>query len=168
MGYRLFVMWLPTVRGLQAFGLTMRDFFAIDPGDQHCGYCVVNDWLPITGETVIPSVLFGIIEQALPHVEGLVIEEYRILDGPANQGTTGGTIEVIGVLKYLAVQRGKQVVMQQTGIKKPMKGWLLGHDIKSVIPRRLGELRVHAVDAELHAWHHILKDDNGEWRKQNV
>lgn len=144
---------------------------AIDPGAEHCGWCLAAyadsdyDDGPTSGGVLSPAEMYGFVWEATgmtgydPKVDEIVIEEYRVLSDSANRYGTLETIEVIGVIKYLAQQANIPVIMQQTGIKKPTKGKLLGNGVKSVVPRTLGELRNHAVDAELHAWHRI-------WRRQ--
>jgi Holliday junction resolvasome RuvABC endonuclease subunit len=142
------------------------DFLSIDPGSQHCGWCLAErpGSGPVTGGVLPPDVFFEFIEEVLSDqkVVELVVEEYRVLSVAANAYSTLGTVEVIGVLRFLAARFKVPMVMQPPGIKKPTKGRLLGHGVKSVIARNFGPLRNHATDAELHAYHRLWQAGDNE------
>lgn len=63
------------------------------------------------------------------------------------------TSQMIGALKWIALQHSVQVVEQPAGDKKPIRAQLRGRGIKQ---RGSG---VHARDAELHLLGFILKNN---------
>ncbi len=97
---------------------------AIDPGEKHCG---VSIWYGerMTGayEAETPGHLIISVRQwvATGAVDELVVEEYRLYPwaSDAQAFTQIKTIEVIGVLRYLAAEDGVPMVEQGAAIKKP-------------------------------------------------
>ena len=99
----------------------MRDFLAIDPGDVHNGVayftCLDRRLIRHWTRDLKRDTLFGLVETAV--VDGFVIEEFRLYPELAReQGYSDfPTVEVIGVVKYLARKRDLPCVVQGASIK---------------------------------------------------
>lgn len=109
-----------------------------------------------------------IVDWLLDGIDAIVVEEFRLYPWAAEQQSfkTFPEVEVIGVIKWLhrtmAEENGSQcrLVMQQASIKEPTTKILRHKKIKS-LAKAVGA-GGHAKDAELHGWHHILKNQENK------
>lgn len=127
---------------------------AIDPGDRHVGMAIWSYPVGMDAFEMDASSALSYTRLALEelHRPVLVIEEFRLFPGKIKPGNPMETSQLIGALKLTAKQVGVAVVMQGPGIKKPMRRQLQARRIKQVGNGS------HARDAELHAWHYILRN----------
>lgn len=148
----------------------MVAMLAVDPGEEHCGLAVFVDgecrW---TGEKK-PQDLYdwmgayaAVYSRDRLKWDVLVVEEFRLYPkhAAAQAWSKFGTVEVIGVLKEWCRREEVELVMQPASIKKSTVAILRSHGKKM----RSHGSGAHARDAELHGWHYILKQRQGEQRK---
>jgi|GEM_PF-6273639 len=121
---------------------------AVDPGAEHCGLALfAGDHVDVS--THPPKRLIEIVEASLPAT--LVCEEWRTRALPALTGDPLRTVEVIGVLRFLAERSSSPFVLQSPTIKRPAAAMVRRRGI-----RLTGETE-HARDAELHGWYYLLR-----------
>lgn len=122
---------------------------AIDPGAKHCGLAWFDGNKCVRSATRSPAELYTLLERTNHTL--WVCEEYRIYKWQVQAFDPVLTVERIGVIKYLAKKRGRQLFMQPAMIKKVTRGHLNALGIKH-LPGT-----IHAHDAELHGYHFLMK-----------
>lgn len=131
---------------------------AIDPGAVHCGVALFeNGECSWASEGTPKSVEYAIT--TLAYVGGLdvvVIESFRLSPTGAKAlvGDALGTVEVIGVVRYLCRLYGLPLVEQQPNIKRATERILKA---KGIALKSKGQ-GPHAKDAELHGWCYLLRN----------
>lgn len=129
------------------------NLLAIDPGEKHNGFAMWNSGDLTDTDTLGPDDFVDFLWHYPNRWDQIVMEEYRLYPWLLQQQGFSAveTVEIIGVVKHLARQRGWPVEMQPASIKKPAEGITRTRGIRLV-----GRTR-HARDAELHGWYWILK-----------
>lgn len=132
-------------------GLRPFNFVSIDPGDIHVGWVRWENCVPAHLEELTPDECIKQLE-FLEGQEAIVLEDWRLYADKANTmiGSDMPTCQLIGVIKYLAKQRGIPILMQGAGLRKPIEGVLRNKGIQ-LYSRKL-QLSDHVQDAELHGW----------------
>ena len=130
-----------------------RRFVAIDPGSVHCGVAIFEKGACVETVELKPQDLFRMMEHT--EVDGVVMEEFRLYPWKAKEQTFSplGTVETIGVVKYLCRKRGFVYVMQSAQIKTPTAAQLNARGVRF---RSVGA-GPHCRDAELHGWYYLLR-----------
>ena len=130
----------------------MITLLAIDPGGVHCGLALFKDERCVAATEYGPDILPGIVLRHFAwRVSELIVEEFRLYSNPALFSEALRTIEVIGVLRYLASRQGVSFVTQSASIKHVATAIARRKGI-SLISRGAGP---HARDAELHGIYRI-------------
>jgi hypothetical protein len=139
---------------------------ALDPGAVHNGIAMFDDehnesWRCYAAWEFAPEECENYLTKMVSdhNIDGLVVEQFNLYpdQAMAQTGSEMGTCERIGVVKYLARVYGVPLTMQPASIQKPTVGLLRVRGIKSMAKRlQAGE---HALSAELHGWHAILRPE---------
>jgi len=137
----------------------VRYVIAVDPGDRHVGLAIWAEGYWWT-EEVDADEAATVVDGKLYDIGGgrtamtLVLEEFRLYPDKAGAQAYSPmeTAQMIGALKWIAKERGAQVVEQGAGIKKATRAQLGARGIKLV------GTGSHARDAELHLVHFLLKE----------
>jgi hypothetical protein len=128
------------------------NLLAVDRGAVHCGWAMFEDgrWVAVGEDT--PDALFRRIRSK--RADALVVEEFRLYPWATKTliGSSLATVEVIGVLPYLAGANGIPFVTQPASIKVPTMAiaW------KRAIALQSRGHSGHAHDGELRGIHHLL------------
>lgn len=131
---------------------------AIDPGEKHNGIAelVNSDGWVLTSLLTLDQegVADRLEDQALTRVL-VVIEEYRLYPWLLQQQGYSAvkTVEMIGVVRHICRRREWRLVEQPATIKKPAAGWMQRKGIDHQGKNQ------HERDAEMHAYHYLLKED---------
>lgn len=146
---------------------------AIDPGDVHCGMALFNEGKCLDAWKMKPVECERFVQSALreQEIQALVVEEFRLYpwESDAQAWSQFLTVEVIGVLRWLWLTEGTNCIWKEQGanIKKPSRGILRMRKIKSMAKAK--GAGGHALDAELHGYHFLLRysEQEREHMKQN-
>src|SRR5688572_29726798 len=118
---------------------------ALDPGSTHCGIAVFDGGRCVRADTLRPNMLFQMLEKVDEKV--WVCEEWRSYPWRNKPFDPVVTAEVIGVIKYLARKRRRELYMQPAMIKKPTAARVRAAEIE-LLPGT-----IHCQDAQLHGWY---------------
>lgn len=132
---------------------------AVDPGEVHCGWAEFsNDKCTHAGEWSPPEMYQYIVDYSHRYGE-LVVEEFRLYPWKSEaQGFSQlRTVEVIGVLRYLASQHELPMIEQSARIKKPTFARFDAMGYEWVSRGHGG----HAKDAEAHGLYRTHKGRGG-------
>lgn len=139
----------------------MAQILALDPGAQHCGMAVFHDTDLVVTYEMDPHGLYDWwrVGQTLHgnskmRWDVVVCEGFRLYPGAlskAQSWSTLATVEVIGVVRERCRQEGTPFILQPPSIKKATAGILRSRRVQ------LAGKGDHVRDAQLHAWHFLLK-----------
>lgn len=139
---------------------------AIDPGAIHVGVAEFIDHGNYAEEVkayeTTPDGLYRILADDDIAIETVVCEEFRLYPwAMKEQGFSPiQTVEVIGVIKHLCLDRKIKLVMQSATIKRPTEG-ILRSLMKGTRLLSHGQ-GPHARDAEVHGWYYFRHYLKGE------
>lgn len=131
---------------------------AIDPGAVHCGVALFENgkclWAREVGPWEIACEIAG-LHADRDHDLVVVIESFRLSPTGAKAlvGDAMGTVEVIGVVRYVCRRCGIELVEQQPNIKRATESIMRSRGI-TLTSRGNG---AHAKDAELHGWCYLMR-----------
>lgn len=132
---------------------------AIDPGAAHCGLAIF-DYTPecLVARTFTPDGLYGTLINLLKakRVKEIVYERYQQY-GSGRTGEEYETVEVIGVVKFLARAYDIPYSKQGASIKIPTRQMIKAHKLPTPSSKVESKLRIHAADAELHGYSYLLR-----------
>lgn len=156
--------------------------WAVDPGGVHVGLAEFSCFAGTKGtwqcdrawetdpEDAIDRIAAALLHD---HIGTLVVEEFRLYPDKAmaQTGSTMPTCELIGQIKWahrlnerrLGGAGTVKLVLQPAAIQDPTLGVLRKRKIKSVAKQSRREIVAaggegdHALSAELHGWHHIIR-----------
>lgn len=137
---------------------------AIDPGSVHCGMAQFVGERCVRAWEVKPYECLLAVQEWLDQdaLDVLVVENFRLYGNRAlNQiNSELGTVRVIGALEFIhawwGTERVKLDVTQMASILDPTKKILKAKKVVSQAKRsKAGE---HALSAELHGYHFLLKN----------
>lgn len=136
----------------------LRYVLAVDPGEKHVGVAAWAGALVEAQEIEAREALpfaYAALESMRDKVRvTLVIEEFRLYPHRAGPQTWAkmGTSEMIGALKWSAMQLDVEWVEQPASIKESTRRQLKARGI-----RQVGK-GPHARDAELHLYYYLLRE----------
>lgn len=137
----------------------MKYLVAIDPGAEHCGLAIFS-YAPEckASRTLTPHGLYGTLINLMRAgaVQEIVYERYQQY-GNGRTGDEFPTVEVIGVIKFLADAYEVPYTPRGAAIKTAVRKLIEARKLPTPSKEVESDLRIHAADAELHGYSYILQ-----------
>jgi len=132
---------------------------AIDPGAIHCGVAEFVDGRCWRVAEYDPDGLFEYLDMmmssASEDVELVVVESFRLYPGKAaaQAWSKMGTVEVIGVIRFLTTQHEVELLEQGAWVKKIARVRMKAQGVDNLaVTQRMGR---HCADAVEHGWYFL-------------
>lgn len=146
------------------------EIIAIDPGDPHVGMASFKrtksgQWVCHGADESTPYQGVAHLVKCLPYLSAVVVEEWQLYPDMVKTltGSKCETARTIGMLQWVVHEYNPPgnpdlvpLVFQPAQIQNPTKGLLRSVGIKSTAKRR--GAGPHALSAELHGWHFLIRN----------